>query len=128
MWAALMALAPGGATPDPNTPLCTDPSAIASWAQPGAIGDPSCHPDPTVAEMVGAPDFPHALAQIVKSVSTFWIGLPSPEVANASGQVTGVSAWLMHSVAFYTAALMILSIIVQAARMAWKGRADGFSD
>lgn len=125
----MIRLAPG--LPDPNTPLCVPGSAAdQSWAMPGAIGDPSCHPDPTVADGSASwvASMNQGLGQMIKSLSTFWINTPSPTVMDSDYQVSGAAGWLATQLSFYTLGLMVLAIIVQGARIAIERRGDGFKD
>lgn len=60
-----------------------------------------------------------ALGHAIEWASTLWVGVGTPQVANASGQATGTVSFLQQNLLVYTTGLAVLSTLIGAGRIAW---------
>lgn len=63
-----------------------------------------------------------ALGGAIKAVTTFWVTVPAPDVADANNAITGTASWLNDRLWFYAAIFAVLGIAWQGARIAWNQR------
>lgn len=63
-----------------------------------------------------------ALGSAIKAMTTFWVNVPAPELADANNTITGTAAWLNDRLWFYAALFAVLGVAVQGARIAWNQR------
>lgn len=109
-----------GTTPDLNTPLCTAPDDIASWAVPGSAGVSTCHPDPTAAELLTMPwvqDAKNGLAGQIRTLTTYFMNVPDPHVGNPNGTMTQVVAFLDGSLKYFAGFFMVIAFILSAIKI-----------
>lgn len=113
--------------PDGTVHPFDDPSTgIFGW-DPFPMPD-NCVPgsEPTVASVVadqifGIDSFRESLENFVKTLATFWVSTPSPDVQGDAAQ------FLATSVSWYTAALMVVAMLVRGAMIAVSQRGQGFA-
>lgn len=60
-----------------------------------------------------------ALGRAIEWASTLWVGVGTPQVADASGRATGTVSFLQHNLLVYTTGLAVLSTLIGAGRIAW---------
>lgn len=92
--------------------LCTPPAlidggALLDWA----LGD-------------WIKDTRNGLGQTIKDTTTSWINTPSPEVADASGNTNGAVQFIQQSTAWYTAAFLVISLIMAGIYIIWSRRGE----
>ena len=51
-----------------------------------------------------------ALGGAIKAVTTFWVNVPAPDVADANNAITGTASWLNDRLWFYAALFAVLGI------------------
>lgn len=112
-------------TPDGGTTTVPD-TGIFGW-DPLPLPD-NCVPgqETTVAsvvadQVIGIDSFRSSLESFVKTLATFWVSTPSPDVQGATAQ------FLTASVSWYTAALMVVALLVRGAMIAISQRSQGFA-
>ncbi len=69
-------------------------------------------------------DTRNGLAQVIKDVSTFWIDAPTPDVGDGNGGMSEPVSFIQSSLGWYTAAFLIMAIIIGAIRAIWYSRGD----
>ena len=72
--------------------------------------------------------FVTAVGNVVKAISTFWLSIPTPQLAtDAQGTPSDTVGFLQSSLGFFTWVLATLSLAVGLARIAWASRSGGHS-
>lgn len=128
----LVAAAPVSCTrSDGEVIVLDDPSTgIFGWDPFNDVfGTPdNCVPsqETTVASLVsdqifGTDSFRSSLESFIKTLATFWVSTPSPDVQGDTAQ------FLTASVSWYTAALMVVALLVRGAMIAISQRGQGFA-
>jgi type IV secretion system protein TrbL len=69
-----------------------------------------------------------ALGQIVVSLSTFWVNLPTSNLTSNGVNPSPTVSFLQSGLWYWTAALAVLAVIIGGARMAWEQRGDPIKD
>jgi hypothetical protein len=62
------------------------------------------------------------MSQIVTTLATFWVDLPTSNLTGADGSASPTVEFLRNGLWYWTAALAVLGVIVGGARMAWEQR------
>ena len=67
---------------------------------------------------------------MVKGIATFWVSVPTPELASSPGSSTPSASvgFLQAHLWWYMAAAAITGVLVGGARMAWEQRGDAGKD
>lgn len=92
-------------------------------------GTPICAPTP--GSIVGdslqylAQKTVEAIVPVVRQVGTMWVDTPTPQIAAdaSSGRGSATVAFIQGSLLWYTAAAVVLAVLIGAGRMAWEQRA-----
>jgi hypothetical protein len=108
--------------PDGTTHPLDDPSL--PFFDPLPLPDCTPAPETTVASaatdaVFGIDSFRDSLTSFVKTLATFWVSTPSPDVQGDTAQ------FLTTSVSWYTAALMVVAMLVRGAMIALGQRGQG---
>lgn len=69
-------------------------------------------------------DTRNGLGQMIKDTTTSWVKVPSPAVADDNGQTAEAVFFIQQHTAWYTAALLVASILVGGIMMIWQRRGD----
>jgi hypothetical protein len=60
-----------------------------------------------------------ALGKAVEWASTLWVGVGTPQIADASGHPSGTVAFLQHNLLYYATGLAVLSVLIGAGRIVY---------
>lgn len=63
-----------------------------------------------------------ALAQIVLTLATFWVDMPTSNLTVAGGEASPTVAFLQNGLWYWTAVLAVLGVIIGGTRMMWEQR------
>lgn len=75
-----------------------------------------------------AQNFVEATGDVVQAVASFWVAVPTPQLAtDASGTPSDPVAFLQSSLGFYTGVLATVATAIGIARIAWESRSGGHS-
>jgi type IV secretion system protein TrbL len=102
---------------------------------PGCGFNPACWADLGVGVAVGgaiqdlADAITQALSQMVTTLSTFWVDMPTSNLTTTDG-VTGspTVSFLQDGLWYWTAALAVVAVIVGGTRMMWEQRGEPVRD
>jgi type IV secretion system protein TrbL len=61
-----------------------------------------------------------ALGKAVEWASTLWVGVGTPQLADASGRPSGSVAFLQHNLLYYATGLAVLSVLIGAGRIVYQ--------
>lgn len=92
--------------------LCRGGQTAGGWIS-GAVGG-------AIEDLAAA--ISEALAQIVLSLATFWVDMPTSNLTMAGGEASPTVAFLQGGLWYWTAALAVLGVIVGGTRMVWEQR------
>lgn len=95
---------------------------------PGCGLNPACWAEAGVGAAVGgaiedlAQSISQALSEIVLTLATFWVDLPTSNLTSDGVNPTPTVAFLQDGLWYWTAALAVLAVIVGGSRMVWEQR------
>src|SRR5947209_9422317 len=91
-----------------------DPTCLFSKGVSGAVSSIASDAITALAKAVLG-----ALGKAVEWASTLWVGVGTPQIADASGQPSGTVAFLQHNLLYYATGLAVLSVLIGAGRIVY---------
>lgn len=91
-----------------TTPGCTEPDSIATQVIKGSIFEPWVE------------DAKQGVGNAVKTMITFWIAVPDPNVGDVNGAVAEVISFVQSKLVWLGAVIMCFVVAFQCARMMWE--------
>lgn len=64
-----------------------------------------------------AQNFAEAMGNTVKTLSTFWLNVPTPNVVSSNGAATGTTGFLWSSLSWYVGVAAVVSVLICAGQM-----------
>ncbi len=103
---------------DPNDQDCSGWNWFSDWTMPGACEQP----DSVFEAVTGAvgeswvTDIKNGVSDVVKTMVTFWIDIPDPNIGTLEGAKSEVVSFLQDRFVWLTAIIMCFSILFQIIR------------
>lgn len=91
-------------------PGCEEPDSIATSVIKGSVLEPWVE------------DVKHGVADSLKTMITFWVSIPDPNVGDVNGAQAEVISFLRNQLTWFGAVIMCFIIAFQCARMMWEQR------